>query len=58
MESSWRRSIQATRQIHPRSLYSKCLLNVASMKKPNGKWKCVDYTQLNKACPKDCTSFF
>ena len=23
--------------------------------KPNGKWRtCVDFTDLNKACPKDC----
>jgi len=25
------------------------------VKKANGKWRmCVDYTDLNKACPKDC----
>ena len=25
------------------------------LKKSNGKWRvCVDYTDLNKACPKDC----
>ena len=24
------------------------------VKKPNGKWRiCIDYTDLNKACPKD-----
>ena len=30
------------------------LTNVVVVKKSNGKWKmCVDYTDLNKACPKD-----
>lgn len=25
------------------------------VKKPNGKWRmCINYTDLNKACPKDC----
>ena len=28
--------------------------NVVLVKKPNGTWRmCVDYTDLNKACPKD-----
>ena len=28
--------------------------NVVLVKKPNGKWRmCTDYTDLNKACPKD-----
>ena len=31
------------------------LANVVMVKKSNGKWRmCVDYTDLNKACPKDC----
>jgi hypothetical protein len=30
------------------------LANPVLMKKKNGKWSmCVDYTSLNKACPKD-----
>jgi hypothetical protein len=30
------------------------LANPVLVKKKNGKWKmCVDYTSLNKACPKD-----
>ena len=30
------------------------LANVVMVKKANGKWKiCVDFTDLNKACPKD-----
>lgn len=30
------------------------LANVVMVKKANGKWRmCVDYTDLNKACPKD-----
>ena len=34
--------------------YSNWLLNVFLVKKPNGKWRmCVDFTDLNKACPKD-----
>jgi len=29
--------------------------NVVMVKKPNGKWHiCIDYKDLNKACPKDC----
>ena len=35
--------------------YPKWLTNVVLVKKSNGKWRvCVDYTDLNKACPKDC----
>ena len=35
--------------------YPTWLANVVMVKKPNGKWRiCVDYTDLNKACPKDC----
>ena len=29
--------------------------NLVLVPKPNGKWRtCVDFTDLNKACPKDC----
>jgi len=34
--------------------YTTWLANVVIVKKPNGKWRmCTDYTDLNKACPKD-----
>ncbi len=34
--------------------YTTWLSNVVLVKKSNGKWRmCVDYTDLNKACPKD-----
>ena len=34
--------------------YPNWLANVVLMKKANGKWRmCVDFTDLNKACPKD-----
>nr|XP_025631186.1 uncharacterized protein LOC112724189 [Arachis hypogaea] len=34
--------------------YPAWLANVVLVKKQNGKWRmCVDYTDLNKACPKD-----
>ena len=34
--------------------YSKCLANIVMVKKANEKWRmCVDFTDLNKACPKD-----
>nr|KYP69821.1 Retrovirus-related Pol polyprotein from transposon 297 family [Cajanus cajan] len=34
--------------------YTTWLANVAMVKKSNGKWRmCVDYIDLNKACPKD-----
>ena len=34
--------------------YPKWLANVVMVKKKNGKWRmCVDFTDLNKACPKD-----
>ncbi|RDY05810.1 hypothetical protein CR513_10306, partial [Mucuna pruriens] len=34
--------------------YPTWLANVVMVKKPNGKWRmCTDYTDLNKACPKD-----
>jgi len=35
-------------------IYTTWLANVVIVKKANGKWRmCVDYTDLNKACPKD-----
>ena len=35
-------------------MYSEWSANVVLMKKANGKWRmCVDFTNLNKACPKD-----
>ncbi|XP_021762924.1 uncharacterized protein LOC110727653 [Chenopodium quinoa] len=35
--------------------YPEWLANVVMMRKPTGKWRmCVDLTDLNKACPKDC----
>ena len=33
--------------------HSDWLANPVLVKKRNGKWMCVDYTGLNKACPKD-----
>ena len=34
--------------------YPDWLANVVMVKKSNGKWRmCVDFTELNKACPKD-----
>ncbi|WVY97056.1 hypothetical protein V8G54_029207 [Vigna mungo] len=34
--------------------YTTWLANVVMVKKPNGQWRmCVDFTDLNKACPKD-----
>jgi hypothetical protein len=34
--------------------YPDWLSNVVLVKKSNGKWRmCVDFTNLNKACPKD-----
>ena len=36
------------------SHYPKWLVNVVMVKKGNEKWRiCIDYTDLNKACPKD-----
>ena len=35
--------------------YPEWLANVVLVKKANGEWRvCVDYTDLIKACPKDC----
>jgi len=37
--------------------YLEWLSNVVLVKKANGKWRmCVDFTDLNKACPKDSYS--
>ena len=34
--------------------YPEWLANVIMVKKENGKWRmCVDFTDLNGACPKD-----
>ena len=34
--------------------YPNWLANVVMVRKANGKWRmCVDFTDLNKACPKD-----
>ena len=34
--------------------YPDCLVNVVMVKKSNGKWRmCIDFIDLNKACPKD-----
>ena len=34
--------------------YPDWLANVVMVKKPNGKWRmCVDFTDPNRACPKD-----
>ncbi|KAL0395386.1 UNVERIFIED_CONTAM: Transposon Ty3-G Gag-Pol polyprotein [Sesamum latifolium] len=39
--------------IHPVQ-YPEWLANVVLVPKPNGKWRlCIDFTDLNKACPKD-----
>ena len=36
------------------SFYPSWLANLVLVKKPNGKWRtCVDFIDLNKACPKD-----
>jgi len=36
-------------------IYPTWLANTVVVKKKNGKWRvCVDYTNLNDACPKDC----
>ena len=34
--------------------YPEWVANVVMVKKSNGKWRmCVDFTNLNNACPKD-----
>ncbi|XXG82407.1 hypothetical protein AAC387_Pa10g0365 [Persea americana] len=41
---------QAIKEVH----YSEWLANTVVVKKKNEKWRvCVDFTDLNKACPKD-----
>ena len=36
------------------SYYPSWLANPVIVRKPNGKWRtCVDFINLNKACPKD-----
>nr|KYP31642.1 Transposon Ty3-I Gag-Pol polyprotein [Cajanus cajan] len=52
VESEVAKLLQACfiREIH----YTTWLANVVMVKKPNGRWRmCTDYTNLNKACPKD-----
>ena len=35
--------------------YPEWIANLILIPKPNGKWRtCIDYSNLNKACPKDC----
>ena len=35
--------------------YPEWIANLVLVPKPNGKWRtCIDYSDLNKACPKDC----
>ena len=42
--------VDLIREVH----YPEWLANVVLVKKTNGKWRmCIDYTNLNKACPKD-----
>ena len=37
-----------------KSYYADSLANLVLVIKPNGKWRtCIDFTNLNKACPKD-----
>ena len=38
--------------------YPNWLANAMKVKKANGKWRiCMDFTDLNKACPKDSYPF-
>jgi len=44
------REARAIREI----LFSEWLANMVMVKKKNGKWRvCVDFIDLNQACPKD-----
>ena len=37
------------------AFYPSWVSNPVLVPKPNGKWRtCVDFTDFNKACPKDC----
>ena len=41
-------------RFHPRSILPRLAGKRRHGKKANGKWRmCVDFTDLNKACPKD-----
>ena len=41
-------------RFHSRNVLPDWLANVVMVKKANGKWRmCVDFTDLNRACPKD-----
>ena len=43
-------TVQFIREVY----YLDWLANVVMVKKANGKWRmCIDFTDLNKACPKD-----
>lgn len=49
-----KRDSQPRKKPRSSSLYTTWLANMVMVTKPNNKWKmCVDYTNLNKACPKD-----
>ena len=46
--------VDLIREVH----YLEWLANVVLIKKTNRKWRmCVDYTDLNRACPKDSYPF-
>ena len=51
--------VEEVRKLHEASFirevyYPDWLANVVMVKKASGKWRlCVDFTDLNKACPKD-----
>uniref|UniRef100_A0A2N9INB9 Uncharacterized protein n=1 Tax=Fagus sylvatica TaxID=28930 RepID=A0A2N9INB9_FAGSY len=55
MQPSWRKVDKLLTAGFIREVYyPEWLANVVMVKKPNGKWRmCVDFTDLNKACPKD-----
>ena len=41
-------------KFHPRSILPRLVGKVVMVKKANEKWRmCVNFTDLNKACPKD-----
>ena len=51
---SRKRSRRTTMQFIQEVYYPDWLANVVMVKKANGKWRmCVDFTDLNKASPKD-----